>query len=73
MKTLMLGAALIASAVAAVGAGAAGAVSPVNGGDVGGTAIAVNNSDGDQSEPHVSGNLAVYTERLQLFSPSSRT
>ena len=62
------GAALITTAVALVGEGVAGAVTPVNGGDVGGTAIAVDNGPGDQSEPHVSGNLAVYTERMGPFS-----
>lgn len=68
MKTWMLGAVLIATAVAVVGAGAAGAVTPINGSEVGGSTLVVRNSAGDQNEPHVSGNLAVYTEK----STSSR-
>lgn len=42
---------------------AAMAVTPVNGGSVvGGTTVTINNSAGDQTLPHVSGNLAAYTD-----------
>jgi hypothetical protein len=63
----MVGAALLVGAIA----GAAHAVTPVNGGDAGGTAIALNNGVGDQSEPHVDGNLAVYTDRATIFAPGT--
>ena len=63
-----VGAAMIATAVVVVGAGTAEAVTPVNAGGVGGTTIAVDNGPGDQSEPHVSGDLAVYTDREGLFT-----
>lgn len=53
-------AALVALA-AAVATGTAGAVTPANGGDAGGTLVTINNGPGDQTEPHVSGDLAVYT------------
>jgi hypothetical protein len=56
-------AAAIAVVVAATTAGAAGALTPANGGDVGGTIVAVNNGPGDQTEPRVSGDLAVYTAK----------
>ena len=62
-----LGAVLIAATVAAVATGTAGAVTPIDGGDAGGTPITINNGPGDQSEPHVSGNLAVYTDRAEYF------
>ena len=71
MTRRMLCAAVIAATVAAVATGAAGAVTPVNGGNVGGTTIPVNNGLGDQTEPHVSGDLAVYTERADIFSPGT--
>ena len=58
----------VALVAAAVAAGSAGAVTPVNGGDVGGTLVAVDDGPGDQNEPHVSGNLAVYTERPEIFA-----
>jgi hypothetical protein len=42
---------------------AAMAITPLNGGMVSGaTQVAINNSDGDQTLPHVSGNLAAYTD-----------
>jgi hypothetical protein len=62
-------AALLAAVTALVATGTAGAVAPVNGGQVGGTLLAVNDGPGDQSEPKVGGDLAVYTERDGLFSP----
>jgi hypothetical protein len=71
MKAPMLGAALFAIAVAAVGAGAAAAVTPVNGGAAGGATITVNDGTGDQNEPHVSRNLAVYTDRSNIFAPGT--
>ena len=61
MNTRTLGVALIATAVAAVGPGTAGAIVPATGGDAGGITVALNDGPGDQTEPHVSGNLAVYT------------
>src|SRR4051794_41505541 len=59
-KTMLRGAA-VATAVAAMAAGTAGAVTPVNGGDPGGSIVTINNGLGDQTEPRVSGDLAVYT------------
>jgi hypothetical protein len=42
---------------------AAMAVTPVNGGPVvGGTTVTINNSPGDQTLPHVSGDIAAYTD-----------
>jgi hypothetical protein len=38
------------------------AVTPGYGGDVGGSVIPVDNTAGDQLDPHVSGNLAAYTD-----------
>jgi hypothetical protein len=53
----------IAALAAAITTGAAGAVTPANGGDVGGTVVTINDGPGDQTEPRVSGNLAVYTDK----------
>jgi hypothetical protein len=61
MTGRILRAAAIAAVMAAASAGAAGAVVPANGGNVGGSVVAVNNGAGDQTEPHVSGDLAAYT------------
>lgn len=56
MKTLMLAAAaLLAPALA-------GAVVPINGGAAGFSDQAVNTGPGDQTDPHVSGDLAAYTD-----------
>jgi hypothetical protein len=38
------------------------AITPTNGGTVGGSTIVVDNSAGDQLDPHVSGNIAAYTD-----------
>ena len=57
----VLCAAAVAVAVTAFTTGAAGALTPANGGDVGGSLVAINNGAGDQAEPHVSGDLASYT------------
>jgi hypothetical protein len=62
MTRRMFGAAAIAAAVTAMAAGSAGAVTPANGGDAGGTLVAINTSAGDQTDPHVSGDLASYTD-----------
>src|SRR5213593_4867924 len=40
------------------------AVTPANGGAVGGTTIGVDTSPGEQIDPHVSGNLAAYTDQV---------
>ena len=64
----ILCAAVLATAVTALAAGSAGAITPANGGDPGGTLWAVNNGPGDQTEPHVSGDLVVYTNNNE---PSS--
>lgn len=55
MKSLILAAALLAPALCA-------AITPVNGGIVEGAITVVNNGPGDQTDPHVSANLAVYTD-----------
>jgi hypothetical protein len=65
-------AALIAAATMAVLAGAAGAITPANGGDAGGTMITINNGPGDQTDPHVSGDLAVYTDNQGTISSTIR-
>jgi len=57
----VLCAAAVAVAVTAFTTGAAGALTPANGGDAGGSLVAINNGAGDQAEPHVSGDLASYT------------
>lgn len=41
---------------------AAFGLTPANGGLAGGTIITINNGPGDQTDPHVNGNLAVYTD-----------
>jgi hypothetical protein len=51
-----------------VATGVAGAGTPANGGDVGGTLIAINTSAGDQTDPHVSGDLASYTNNTGATS-----
>src|SRR5438128_4949225 len=63
MTGRMLRTAAIAALAAAVATGTAGAVTPANGGDVGGTIVTVNNGTGDQTEPHVSGALVAYTDK----------
>ena len=55
----------IAAAAAALTAGSAGAITPANGGDASGTMVTINNGPGDQTDPHVSGDLAVYTDNPQ--------
>ena len=64
----LLNTAALVAATAGVVVGTAGAVTPANGGDAGGTAVVVNDGLGDQSETHVSGSLAVYTERPDIFA-----
>lgn len=49
-------------AFVAVVATVAFAVTPSNGGLVGGGTIVVDNTAGDQTDPHVSGNIAAYTD-----------
>ena len=63
MTGRMLRTAAIAALAAAVATGTAGAVTPANGGDAGGTIVTVNNGTGDQTEPHVSGDLVAYTDK----------
>jgi len=41
----------------------ASAIVPANGGDAGGSTLTINNGPGDQTEPKVSGDLAVYTDK----------
>lgn len=66
MKTLLLAAALLAPALCT-------AITPLNGGTVGGTITVVDNGPGDQTDPHVSGNLAAYVDfatgsgRIRVF------
>ncbi len=40
------------------------AVTPFSGGSIGGSNTAVDTSPGEQTDPHVSGNLAVYTDQV---------
>jgi FIMAH domain/Thrombospondin type 3 repeat len=62
MTRRMLCAAAIAALGAAMTAGSAGAIAPVNGGDAGGTTITINNGPGYQTDPHVSGDIAAYSD-----------
>jgi thrombospondin type 3 repeat protein len=52
----------IVAAAAAMATGTAGAVTPANGGGVGGSPLTINNSPGEQLDPRVSGDLAAYTD-----------
>lgn len=61
-KWLVVLAAAGALAAGLIAAGTARVITPANGGDAGGTATPINDDPGDQTEPHVSGNLAVYTD-----------
>src|SRR5882672_6920220 len=62
MNTSILG---IAAAVVAAGLATtvAFAVTPISGGSVGGPTTGVDTSPGEQIDPHVSGNLAAYTDQ----------
>jgi hypothetical protein len=51
---------VLASLLVPVGASA---IVPANGGDAGGLTLTINNGPGDQTEPKVSGDLAVYTDK----------
>jgi hypothetical protein len=52
----------LASLAAGVAAATVGAVTPVDGGAAGGTTVPVNAGAGDQTDPHVSGDLVTYTD-----------
>jgi len=54
---------VVAAVVAAVATGTAGAIVSANGGDAGGSLIAIKTGPGDQTEPRVRGDLAVYTDK----------
>ena len=45
-----------------IGAAAQQSVTPVNGGQVTSPLVLINNGPGNQTDPHVSGNLATYTD-----------
>jgi hypothetical protein len=51
------------------------AITPTNGGLVSGTGVTIDNSSGNQTDPHVSGNLAAYTDladkRIHYYDFSS--
>lgn len=64
-RTLLIGIAFAWAAVATTGAFA---VTPVFSGMVGGTAIVINNSAGNQTDPHVSGDLAIYSDEGTVIS-----
>lgn len=55
MKTLILATAILFPLFAQ-------AIVPINGGMAPGTTVVVNNGPGDQTDPHVSGSIAVYTD-----------
>jgi Tol biopolymer transport system component len=61
MKTLAWGV-MIVAAFRLASPGVAAAVTPIDGGAVGGTMTTVNDGPGEQTDPHVSGDLAVYTD-----------
>lgn len=73
MRTLFL------AAVALVVPALCAAITPLNGGIVGGTITVVDNGPGDQTDPHVSGNVAVYNDfaagsgRIRVFDFLSGT
>src|SRR2546430_3236163 len=76
MKTLAWGV-MIVAAFSLASPGVAAAVTPIDGGAVGGTVTVVNNGSGDQTDPHVSGDVAAYTDgtdpqsiRVYRFSTS---
>jgi len=58
----MLRVAAIAGAATVMSGPAAQALVPMNGGTAGGTAVTVNASAGDQTDPHISGDLVTYTD-----------
>jgi hypothetical protein len=66
MKTFVWG--LMTVALLASAPSLATAATPANGGAVGGTVTVINNSPGDQDDPHVSGDLVTYTERSATAS-----
>jgi Tol biopolymer transport system component len=66
MKTFVRG--LMTVALLASAPSLATAATPANGGAVGGTITVINNSAGDQDDPHVSGDLVTYTERSATAS-----
>ena len=55
MKTLILATAILIPLFAQ-------AIVPINGGMAPGTTVVINNGPGDQTDPHVSGSIAVYTD-----------
>jgi len=63
MRRRLVRAVVIGVVAALATAGTTAAVVPANGGDAGGTLIAINDGPGDQTEPRVSGDLATYTEK----------
>src|SRR5580765_1019493 len=63
MKTRIIRLVAAGALAAGVTATASLAITPANGGDAGGTTTTVNNGPGDQTEPHVSGDLAAYTDK----------
>jgi hypothetical protein len=57
MNTLKYGAAMLLLSAQSL------AITPITGGAIsGGAPVAINISDGDQTDPHVSGDIAVYTD-----------
>src|SRR5262245_52884574 len=58
-KTVLL---LALATLSATPARAQTTVIPLNGGMAGGTRVTINNGAGDQTDPHVSGDLAVYSD-----------
>ena len=57
--------AIIALAIG-VGTTVVFAIAPANGGSVGGSTTVVDNTAGDQLDPHVSGNIAAYTDQSNI-------
>lgn len=64
--------AVMGALMAGIAATVAFAVTPVFGGSVGGTTVAVDTTAGDQLDPHVSGNIAAYTDRSDPSAPVIR-
>ena len=54
-------------ALAAAGPEALLAVTPVSGGSIGGTPVTIDSAPGNQTDPHVSGDLAAYTDQSGAF------
>jgi hypothetical protein len=63
MRQRMVRVAVVGVATALTMTGTAAALTPANGGDAEGVLMTINDGPGDQTEPRVSGDLSVYTDK----------